>query len=51
MRESAVRSLLKKARADWQVVEQLIKDGKLVKTDYQGEQYFLRRFGKERYFL
>jgi len=51
MRESAVRSLLKKARADWQVVEQLIKDGELVKTDYQGEQYFLRRFGRERYFL
>lgn len=47
MRESAVRSLLKKARTDWQVVEELIAEGKLVKTDYQGEQYFLRRFKKQ----
>ena len=47
MRKSAVRALLKKARADWHVVEKLIIDGKLVKTDYQGEEYFLRRFEKQ----
>ena len=48
MRKSAVRALLKKAGADWRVVEQLIMDGKLVKTDYQGEEYFLRRFEKQK---
>ncbi len=44
MRESAVRTLLNKAHADWQIVDKLLGEGRLVKTEYLGEQYYLRRF-------
>lgn len=44
MRDSAVRALLKKAHAEWQIVEKLVDEGKLVKTEYQGEKYYLRKF-------
>lgn len=46
MRESAVRSLLEKAQTEWQVVDQLVAEGKLVETEYQGERFYLRRFSK-----
>ncbi|MGW8229318.1 MAG: radical SAM protein [Gammaproteobacteria bacterium] len=46
MRRSAVQSLLEKAQADWQLVEQLITEGKLVETEYHGEQFYVRRFSK-----
>jgi wyosine [tRNA(Phe)-imidazoG37] synthetase (radical SAM superfamily) len=44
MRETVVRALLDKAHAKWQIVEKLIDEGKFVKTEYQGKQYYLRRF-------
>jgi len=44
MRESAVRSLLEKAQTEWQVVEQLVAEGKLAEMEYQGERFYLRRF-------
>jgi wyosine [tRNA(Phe)-imidazoG37] synthetase (radical SAM superfamily) len=44
MRESAVRALLDKAQANWEIVEKLITEGKLVKTEYLGKQFYLRRF-------
>lgn len=47
MRESAVRALLKKAQADWQVVEQLIIDGKLVQTEFEGEEFYLRHYANK----
>jgi wyosine [tRNA(Phe)-imidazoG37] synthetase (radical SAM superfamily) len=46
MRESAVRSLLGKAQAGWEVIDQLVTEGKLVETEYQGERFYLRRFSK-----
>jgi wyosine [tRNA(Phe)-imidazoG37] synthetase (radical SAM superfamily) len=44
MRESAVRELLKRAKAEWSVVEELIAEGKLKEVDYLGSRYFLRCF-------
>ncbi len=44
MREEAVKKLLSKAEADWTVVEQLIKKGELVITEYRGDRFFMRRF-------
>ena len=44
MRESAVHALLDKAQADWQIVEKLINEGKLVKAEFQGKHFYLRRF-------
>lgn len=43
LRKSAVQSLLDQAETDWQVVDQLVADGKLVKTEYQGECFYLPR--------
>jgi len=44
MRESAVREFLKRAEAEWSVVEELIAEGKLKEVDYLGNCYFVRRF-------
>ncbi len=46
MRESAVRSLLEKARAGWAVVDQLIEAGELAEAEYGGERFYLRRFAR-----
>jgi wyosine [tRNA(Phe)-imidazoG37] synthetase (radical SAM superfamily) len=46
MRESAVRSLLEKAQTEWQVVDQLVAEGKLAEAEYQGERFYLRCFSK-----
>jgi hypothetical protein len=46
MRASAVRSLLEKAHSEWQVVDQLVAEGKLTEAEYQGERFYLRRFSK-----
>ena len=42
MREDAVRSLLEKANAGWPVVERMIRQGKLVETEYRGEKFYIR---------
>jgi wyosine [tRNA(Phe)-imidazoG37] synthetase (radical SAM superfamily) len=44
MRKSAVQSLLDKAGADWQVIDKLMKTGKLAKTEHDGETFYMRRF-------
>jgi wyosine [tRNA(Phe)-imidazoG37] synthetase (radical SAM superfamily) len=43
MREEAVKKLLKKAAADWQVVERLLGENKLIELEYEGNTYFLRK--------
>jgi wyosine [tRNA(Phe)-imidazoG37] synthetase (radical SAM superfamily) len=43
MREEAVKKLLKKADADWQVVEKLLGENKLVELEYEGNTYYLRK--------
>jgi wyosine [tRNA(Phe)-imidazoG37] synthetase (radical SAM superfamily) len=43
MREEAVKNLLEKADADWQVAEALLGENKLVKLEYEGNTYYLRK--------
>ena len=43
MREEAVKKLLEKANADWQVVDKLLGENKLVKLQYEGNTYYLRK--------
>jgi wyosine [tRNA(Phe)-imidazoG37] synthetase (radical SAM superfamily) len=43
MREAAIRKLLLQAQENWMVVQRLIDQGKLVKTEYQGNNFYLRR--------
>jgi wyosine [tRNA(Phe)-imidazoG37] synthetase (radical SAM superfamily) len=43
MREAAIMEFLKKASADWEVVERLLKEGKLVTLEYEGNRYYVRK--------
>jgi wyosine [tRNA(Phe)-imidazoG37] synthetase (radical SAM superfamily) len=43
MREAAITEFLKKANADWDVVERLLKEGKLVVLEYEGHRYYVRK--------
>jgi wyosine [tRNA(Phe)-imidazoG37] synthetase (radical SAM superfamily) len=44
MREEAVREFLTKAKADWSVVENLVIQGQLIKTEYEGRRFYMRKF-------
>ncbi|MEM2338740.1 MAG: hypothetical protein QXW83_00885, partial [Nitrososphaerales archaeon] len=43
MREEAVVEFLKKARADWKVIEKLLKENKLIELEYGGNKYYMRK--------
>jgi len=43
MREDALRELLRKANADWGVVEKLLDEGKLIELEYNGRRFYMRR--------
>ncbi|MDD5719460.1 MAG: radical SAM protein [Candidatus Krumholzibacteria bacterium] len=45
MREDAVRCLLSRAKASWDIVDQMIAEGDLMETPYQGHRFYIRRFG------
>ena len=46
MREEAVIEFVKNANANWDVVKELIKDGKLIETEYKGRKYYLRKLSQ-----
>ncbi len=43
MREEAVKALLTKSGADWQQITQLINEGQLIQTEYEGRIFYVRR--------
>ena len=43
MREEAVKEYLKKAGADWRVINNLIKSGSLIELEYQGNNFYMRK--------
>jgi wyosine [tRNA(Phe)-imidazoG37] synthetase (radical SAM superfamily) len=43
MREDALRELLKKANAGWDIVEKLIAEGKLIELEYEGKKFYMRK--------
>ena len=43
MRREAVNELLRKAEADWSVIEKLLREHKLMELDYEGNTYYMRR--------
>ncbi len=43
MRERAVRRTLERRHAPWQVVEDLVDEGRLVRVDHEGHTYYVRR--------
>ncbi|MCQ5337072.1 MAG: radical SAM protein [Candidatus Methanomethylicia archaeon] len=44
MREEAIATLLKKANASWQVVEDLLSSGELIRIEYEGNICYMRKF-------
>jgi len=43
MRKEAVKEFLKKARANWRVIEKLLEENKLVEREYEGNRYYMRK--------
>lgn len=43
MKEEGIYALLKKAKAEWNSIEKLITDGKLVKVTYKGSNFYTRK--------
>ena len=43
MRKEAVKEFLRKADADWTVIEKLLREDKLVELQYEGKAYYMRR--------
>jgi wyosine [tRNA(Phe)-imidazoG37] synthetase (radical SAM superfamily) len=43
MREEAVREFLRKANADWDVVEGLLARGRLIELEYGGRRFYMRK--------
>jgi wyosine [tRNA(Phe)-imidazoG37] synthetase (radical SAM superfamily) len=47
MREDAVESMLKRAKASWAPVDRLVSEGRIVKTIYNGHLFYLRSLKNE----
>ena len=43
MREEAVRALLAKSGNDWEQITQLVNQGQLIQTEYEGKIFYIRR--------
>jgi len=43
MRKEAVKEFLKRANANWQTIEKLLREGKLVELEYEGNTYYMRK--------
>lgn len=48
MREEAVKELIQKSGSGWPVVQDLIKQGSLIETEYEGQRFYMRRFSKRK---
>ena len=43
MRKEAVEEFLKKACANWRVIEKLLEENKLIELEYEGNRYYMRK--------
>lgn len=46
MREESVQELLDKNQADWGIVKNLVNQGQLLESEYEGKKFYLRRFNQ-----
>ncbi|MBW1848293.1 MAG: radical SAM protein [Deltaproteobacteria bacterium] len=44
MRRDAIESILRKESADWNTIEQLLKNGEIIQSEFEGHSFFLRSF-------
>jgi wyosine [tRNA(Phe)-imidazoG37] synthetase (radical SAM superfamily) len=47
MREEAVAELLKKASASWQIINELLRNGELVRLECEGNTYYMRKLNQK----
>jgi len=47
MREESVQELLDKNQADWGIVKNLVNQGQLLESEYEGNKFYLRRFNQK----
>jgi len=47
MRDDAVSEFLARAGADWPAVQRLIAQGQLIKTEYEGKRFYMRRLHQD----
>ena len=43
MRDEAVKEFLRKANADWQIIGGLLREGKIVELEFEGNRYYMRK--------
>ncbi len=48
MRKESVRDLLQRANADWNIVEKLINEAKLLELEYRGRKFYARKLPSRR---
>jgi len=48
MRREAVTEFLKKANVGWPIIEKLLREGKLIELDYEGNRYYMRKLPSRR---
>jgi wyosine [tRNA(Phe)-imidazoG37] synthetase (radical SAM superfamily) len=48
MRKDAVEAFLTKANADWRLIEELLREGKLLELEYEGNRYYMRKLPSRR---
>jgi len=48
MREEGIEELLKKDNAGWDVIKGLLKDGRLIETNYERKRFYMRKFSRTR---
>ena len=44
MRQDGVKEFLSKAKSDWEIVEKLIKENKLIEVKYKRKKFYIRKF-------
>lgn len=47
MREEAIKTFLRKANVDWQIIEKLLATDKLVQLEYERNRYYMRKLQKD----
>jgi wyosine [tRNA(Phe)-imidazoG37] synthetase (radical SAM superfamily) len=48
MREDALEEFLLQAKADWSIIERLLKQGRLTEMNYQKKRFYMRRLPSRR---
>jgi len=48
MRKEAVKELLKKAKANWRIIEKLLEEDRLIELEYEGNKYYMRTLPSRR---